>query len=168
MSFTLEVDDTRVRAKFEKFPLVLQTALANHVERFVIFLQSYVRSQKLSGDPLHRRTGNLSASINYTPVKTTGHSVESSVGTNLAYGRVHELGGTFNIPAYMHPGRKAGADIREAGIKVKNASSFRYAPFLVRAHTATYPKRAFLAPSLQENKAVFEDEMNAAVKEAVL
>jgi len=167
MGFSIEVDDSRVRARFDKFPTALQSALAVHVERFVIYLQSYVRENKLSGDPLHRRTGNLSASINYTPVQITGHSVESSVGTNLPYGRVHELGGTFTIPAYMHPGRKAGADIKEAGLSVKNPSSFRYEPYLVRAHTATYPMRAFLRPSLRETKGVFSAEISAAVVDSI-
>jgi phage gpG-like protein len=146
--FAVEVDDSKVRAYFREFSPRLMRTLPTHVERYAIYLQSYVRQNKLSGDPLHRRSGNLSASINYTPVTVSDNSVQTSEGTNLEYGRIHELGGTFSIPAHT-------------------AVSSRGNEYLVRQHEATYPKRAFLAPSLLETQGVFTDEINQAVKESI-
>lgn len=149
VSFDVEVDVSKVRARFRHFPPALRETLAKHVLSFVIGLRSYVVESKLQGNPLHQRSGNLIASVHESPVLVSDNEVSSSVGTNLSYGRVHELGGTFNIPAYQHPGRGGHPD------------------YLVREHQATYPKRAFLVPSLQEKHAEFNEEMQAAVTEAI-
>ena len=167
MQFEAQVDKSKAMAFFKSFSPRLIQALVYHVQDYAIFLQSYVRSEKLSGNPLHQRTGNLSKSINIKPrtPAVSDKSVKTSVGTNLEYGRVHELGGTFLIPAYMHPGRVANADIKEAGIKTKGGT-FRYESYLVRAHNATYPRRAFLEPSIQETNTRFVSEIQKAIDEA--
>lgn len=145
--FELEVDGSRAIARLHAFSPKLMQTLPPHVERYAIYLQSYVREHKLSGDPLHRRSGNLSNSINYQPISVSENSVETAVGTNLPYGRVHELGGTFQIPAHM-------------------AVSSRGKEYMVRQHEATYPQRAFLSPSLQETTGSFVYEVSQAVREA--
>lgn len=147
------VDADKMRAYFESFTPRLVLNLALHIKRFEIFLVSYIRENKLSGDPLNRRSGNLSRSMNGSDPVISADLVEGSVGTNLEYGRIHELGGTFTIKSFVREQSMAwGRPITPQMVTV-------------REHQATYPKRAFLAPSLVETQPTFVDEMKAAVKE---
>lgn len=61
------------------------------VERLGIELQRKVKEQFLSGQALHVRTGRLRRSINER-TDVDGQSVTSSVGTNVSYGAMQELG----------------------------------------------------------------------------
>lgn len=100
------------------------------------------RANKLSGDPLHRRSGQLSTSLT-ARAELDGGIVRGVLGSPLVYGRVHETGGTFNIPGHSRTS-KAGKS------------------FDVRAHTANYPQRAFLMPSLVANRELILDSLRAA------
>lgn len=148
MGISAEVDTSALQRRFEEFTPRLRAKLAEKILGFVIGLQSWVRGRYLSGDPLHQRTSKLFNSINYAPVKVTDKEVSSSVGTNTEYAHVHEFGGTFHIPEYTYIARKSGL------------------PVTVRAHDATYPQRAFLAPALRDKTEEFFDLMDEAVQEA--
>lgn len=164
ITFAMQVDSSGLKAKFSGFSEKLRSELVPAIESFLIFLQSYIRANKLSDDPLHRRTGKLTDSINYSAVKQTEHDISGTVGTNLRYGRVHELGGTFNIPEYVRR-TSAVESLREMGWSSKAAKGFKFET-TVRAHTATYPQRAFLMPSLRENESKFKDMIQEAADKA--
>ena len=120
-----------------------------------IRLQGYIVSEKLSGDPLHRRSGHLSDSIQQD-VESQPEAVTGRVSTNLDYARVHEDGGEFWIPEHYR--LRKNSDLRKLG--AINARTFHalmaFAPEqaggMVRGHYATYPQRAFMVPSYQALK----------------
>lgn len=71
-----------------------------------------------------------------------------TVGSALRYAPVHELGGVFRVPTHRRR-TKSG-----------KATS-------VRAHSATFPKRPFLAPALEDASKRFPDLFVAEVDRAV-
>lgn len=141
-----------VVARFAAYVSVVTRVLVNKVTSLTIQLQSYVKSRKLSGNPLRTRTGNLRRSINQK-VEVTQSGISGTVGTNVFYGKIHELGGTFKVKAHERiakiiQGRKEG--------KLK-----------IRAHSVTFPERSFLRSSLRENKDRFTKEILSTFGKAV-
>ncbi len=145
-----------VVAKIGRLVPGLMRQAAIGLQRFGIHLQGYIRAVKLTGgNPLNRRTGQLSDNVNVAPVEEKEGGLWSAVGTNLPYGRVHELGGTFQIPAHQRTiSQIFGHPITPRVV-------------MVSAHTATYPERSFLRAGLAEDKQVLVDEMEAARDRAV-
>ena len=127
--------------------------------------QRAITGYMIGGHPLHQRSGNLIKALNVAPVKSTDKEISTTVGDNIAYAWVHEMGGTFNIPAHMRHisrtrARALGYDTSKLG------KGYRIEDGMVKAHTATYPKRAFLAPALADKAGDFVTAMDAAVSEA--
>lgn len=119
------------------------------------------RANRLSGDPLNRRTGRLSRSV--TPFASLqGAQLIGGLSSNVPYAHVHELGGTFNIPAYT---RRPARTTTPSGNFRKRTAEQQVSSVEVREHTATFKQRAFLRPSLLSNRdQVLVGLRNAAVK----
>jgi phage gpG-like protein len=157
-------------AKYGRMAGKVAVALTKTMKNEMVKLADYVRTHKLSGDPLHRRTGKLSRSIT-GDATLTGHTVIGTVGTKgVPYAYVHEYGGTFDIPAHT---RRIGFNAKDVRIRLLNANNSVRAAVkstgtqMVRAHTATYPKRAFLHPSLDENRENIMQALRDSVAEAI-
>jgi hypothetical protein len=118
--------------------------------RLVIELQRYVILNKLEGQVLHHRTGNLERATVYDEPENNGNVISATVGvTGLApYGKIHEYGGTV--------------DVRES-MRVSKLGN----PYFVRGHRATYPERSFLRTSLAENEEHIQESIQRAVNEAL-
>ena len=149
------VDATGLTKVFEKITPALRSTLRSKLLAYAYGLQSHIRADYLSGSPLHRRSDNLSSSINVAPITEAEHSLSTSVGTNVPYAAVHELGLTVDVPAHSRT------------ISMAFGKSIDPVTFLVRAHTAAYPKRAFLAPSVNDTRNDFNAKMDEAVREAL-
>lgn len=126
----------------------------------------YARANKLSGDPLHRRTGNLSRAVTGR-ASVNGTTIVGQLGTSgIAYAYVHEVGGTFMIRAHS---RRTGFNAKDQRTRLltkqgaQRAAVKRVTTGMVRAHTATYPQRAFLRPSLEENRARITNDLRTTV-----
>lgn len=129
-------------------------AMQNEMQTQMTRLADYIKDNKLSdGDPLHRRTGALSRSVQGTS-SVNGTRVTGTIGSKgVKYARVHELGGTFQIPSFER------LQTVVFGRPMLNPRSVT-----VSAHTATYPQRAFLKPSLDQ----FADQIREALRQRVL
>ena len=119
------------------------------------------RANRLSGDPLNRRTGRLSRSV--TPfAKLEGGRVVGGLSSNVPYAHVHELGGVFQIPEYTRRpprSRTAGGRFR------KRTEEQQVNSVTVKAHTAKFPQRAFLRPAIESNRGqILQGLRNAIVK----
>ncbi len=148
------VDDSQLRRVFENWTPELTEALKSHVLRYAIGLQSWVKTTYLSDDPLHQRTGKLFNSINYSPVEVGDHRVSSNVGTNIKYAAVHELGLTVTVPEHQRTMSAVfGRPVEPRMITVGQ-------------HEASYPVRAFLAPSISDTADDWQTEMDQAVEDA--
>lgn len=134
----IRAEITGVAQVVENLRVNIPAAINNNLNRLmlrqVIKLQRYVILNKLEGQVLRHRTGHLERSITYD-VQRDGSAVTGivGVGREAPYGTAHETGGTFSIPQQLRKS-KLGKD------------------FIVKAHTATFPQRAFLRPSLLENE----------------
>ena len=96
------------------------------------WVRGYVVKYKLRGQVLHKKTGRLAGSIE-SDVKAVSNSITGKVGSNLAYARIHELGGI---------------------IRAKNAPYliFKTASGWVKTKQVKMPKRSYLQSSVTEKK----------------
>lgn len=131
------VGSAQVAAKLRAFPDRIAARLAVVMRRLGIQLQGTVKRDKLSGEVLKNRTGNLRRSIGER-LERGEDSVTARVGIfagpTMHYGRAHEFGFTGPVPVRAH--------LREVAGKAH----------LVRAHTrnVTLPERSFLRSALRE------------------
>jgi hypothetical protein len=162
------------------------------MEREMIRLQAKVIKDKLSGQVLKNRTGNLRRSIG-AEVFTVGRIVKGRVyvGREASkYGFVHEYGGTFVIPQHLRrtmgtiaaakqdsryslvslklsslrPGGRHG-DIKFGNRVTRARKGFKGDFGVVSTHTATFPVRSFMRSASRELQAVIVANLRAdAVK----
>ena len=77
-------------------------AVLEAMQRIVIGLESHVVTEKLSGQVLHRRSGVLSGAVHgVAGMGANGQVIgRVSVGKQAWYGKLHEYGGIFTVPAH--------------------------------------------------------------------
>ena len=137
--------------------------------------------RKLSGPVLKNRTGTLRRSIHYRLVEDE-KGIDGVVGSfagnvnpksneeAYGYARVHEYGGTFNVPAHE---RRIGYNSDSERVKLLgklggfSKKVATYSTTMVRAHTVTYPERSFLRSSLSEQKKNIVKELKLSMDEAL-
>jgi phage gpG-like protein len=138
-------DPSKLAAYLRSIPNGVHTSLLSAMARITIGLQSYIVSQKLQGQVLHHRTGNLGRNV-AQEVREDTHGITGIVGVGRTayYGKVHEYGGSFMVREHVRTSKLGNQ-------------------FSVRAHMATYPERSFMRTALAE-KAV---EIRAKIAEAV-
>lgn len=149
------VDVSGLRKTFDVFSPALIRSLTVHVKDFADFVHGWAITHYMTGGhPLNQRSGNLIRALNVEPVTVSDNEVSTSIGDNIAYAAPHELGGYWTIPPHTrHITQAFGRPITPKDIGV-------------RAYNAYFPQRAFLAPSIDDNRARFEKEMNLAASEA--
>jgi phage gpG-like protein len=152
--------DARVLARFDSLSQTLRAALVESMKRQWFRIQAEVVTGKLSGDPLHRRTGVLASSINVGGPDTATAFTEDTtmivgrIGTRVWYGAVHENGGTFTIKEHTRTINQAFG----RAISPREVS--------VRAHTMTTPQRSFLRSTLREMRGSVLDAIRADMARA--
>ena len=150
-------------------PAHVRERVRTEVDRLGIELQRKVKESKLTGQVLKVRTGRLRRSINLK-VTEDGNSITGSVGTNVAYARRFEIGGTWseNVKAHVRRNReqiKAATYTTKDG-KTKVGSKGRSSGAIpVKAHTrsVTVKPRPFLAPVLEEMRNPIRTRLAQAV-----
>lgn len=122
-------------------------ALRQEMEAQMSRAADWSRANKLSGSPLHRRTGQLSRSI-VARATVSGSNIKGTLGSSVPYGKVHERGGTFKIREHSR----------------RNA---RGKTITVREHEATFPARPFLKPALMANRQRIINALRSRIAKAV-
>lgn len=137
----------------------VQTAIVKSVARSALKLQSEVMENRLSGQVLNVRTGNLRRSI-HQRVTNTGSAVIGEVNTNVRYGIAHEYGfaGNVNVKASLRQVKQAFG---------KPLKSPRYVH--VRAHTrdVKLPERSFLRSALRDLTPKFADDLQKSIRKVL-
>jgi phage gpG-like protein len=137
--FVLEQSKVGVTQYLERVTEGLVRNVAVRMRDQMRQLSNYVKEQKLSGQVLNRRTGNLSRGVN-SYVTEDASAVEGKVGVSnlVPYAAFHEYGfsGTEQVREYARRTRSG-----------KIAT--------VRAHSreVNYPAHSFLRTALAEKKA---------------
>lgn len=150
------IGDDRVMQRLNQLSPKTVLEVERSIGVLLVKLQSKVKDEKLSGQILKNKTGTLRRSVNRNIVKT-GKSIIGSVGTNIVYGRVHELGGTITVREHLRMMVKA------FGRAVKNPRQIT-----VKSHQATYPERSFLRSSLREMESEIKGELKDALRRSVI
>lgn len=117
--------------------------------------RTYVQLNKLSGQVLAQRSGNLKRAM-YVEVNSVGERIEGIVGVDSTapYGRFQELGA--HIPERVPVHAKA-LRFYVGGNPV----------FAMRAKAFTLPARPWLVPSLRERAPVINAGLQSAMNRAV-
>ena len=137
----------------------VQTAIVQSVGRSALRLQREVMQNRLSGQVLNVRTGNLRRSI-HQRVTNTGSAVIGEVNTNVRYGKAHEYGfaGTVNVKASLRQVRQA------FGRPLKNP---RYVQVRAHSRNVRLPERSFLRTALRDMKPMIETDLQKSIEGAL-
>lgn len=156
--FTVELKDTAVRVRLTAMPGRVRASLYRKATALAVQLANLVR-QKLSGQVLNVRTGNLRASI-FEDVQQTSTAVTGKVGSSgdVKYAGIHEYGGT--IPAHEIVPNKAQA---LAFIWQGKQQFFKR----VQIPDVHMPERSYLRSSLSEMKQQIVEGLREAVLEGL-
>lgn len=144
---TVDIRAEQFLAQLTQKKDALDAAMLRVLTRLSVEVQAGVKTNRLSGQSLHVRTGTLRRSINRLVVQT-GDGVYAQVGTNVAYAGVHEYGfqGIVNVRAH----------VRQMPSGEQN----------VRAHTrrVDLPARSFLRSELASRA----DDIRAQIRKAAV
>lgn len=140
--------DQQVAAMLRSKGPQIADALQEKMQALHIALANHIVADKLSGQVLKNRTGQLRRAINQQTVRD-GDIITSSVGVDptAPYGKVQEYGGTFTIKEHMRRSTKGNM-------------------FPVMAHSATFPERSFLRSGYSDMKQQILDGLQEVVAEA--
>jgi len=140
-------------------PAKINAAAKSSLDAFAAELAGYIKANKLSGDPLNRRSGRLSSSVH--PVTSqTSDSVSGGAGggAGVPYARIHEYGGV--IPAHQ--------------MVVKNAQALCFTVDGVRRFAKSVqipdvqmPERSYMRSGFEEQAPSGIEQLRAAVKAAI-
>ena len=137
----------------------VQTAIVQSIGRSALRLQSEVMDNRLSGQVLNIRTGNLHRSI-HQQVTSSGGLVVGEVNTNVRYGVAHEYGfaGTVNVKASMRQIRQAFG---------RPLKSPRYVQIRAHSRNVKLPERSFLRSALRDMKPGIEADLQKSIERAL-
>jgi phage gpG-like protein len=178
-SLIVRVDAERLLARLQGMEPKLHENLRRVITRLSVEAQGRVKSDKLSGQVLHVRTGTLRRSINRR-VDDDGESVIATVGTNVIYAGRHEYGfhGIENVREHVRRSRAqmqlAKFRTNKLGERIEIKGSYTKAggtlgSIIVRAHQrqANTPERSFLRSTLREMTPQIRREIKAAALAAL-
>lgn len=154
------IGTAEVAAKLHRVGGVVHTALVQIITRLGMELMAYVKEDKLSGQVLNVRTGRLRRSINlkvYGGAEGDGRSVYASVGTNVEYAAIHELGG--RTKPHVIEARRAQA----LAFVIGGELVFRKR---VNHPGSNMPERSFLRSALADKRAYILEQLEAGVQKA--
>jgi phage gpG-like protein len=154
------IGDKEVIARLEKINPTVRGFLQEAINTSSLELIGYIRRSKLSGNPLHQRSGRLKDSIT-SKITDSEDLISGIVGTNVEYARVHEYGfkGTETVKAHLRTIKQAWGRPLRAGAKQIN----------IRSHSrkANLPERSFLRSSLRDLEGKIKKRMEDAVRKGL-
>lgn len=156
------------KARFQRAEGEVRSTLSKVIEGLAADLQRHIIMDKLSGQVLHRRTGDLSRSVNY---KMTD-DLTAVVGANTPYAAYHEYGftGTQDVRAHLRRSRvqmaaarynKLGYETRPSKAKARSTGDI-----MVRAHSreVNYHARSYMRTGLEDMRGEIVAKIQAAVR----
>lgn len=181
-----------LRKRFEALPQkIRQQAAVRGLTRAAEALRTHIKLRKLSGEPLHARTGQLRGSVSYR-VETRTDGVLARIGPHVPYARIQEFGGTIRprrgqfltIPlraAMTAAGATrftARAIISSPSIGGFEGTFFRdhilfgkrgkqAVPLFVLKRSVTIPARSYLRSSLRESRQAIINTVLGEIRKAV-
>ena len=161
MNFEIEIKgDEAAIARFETLPPKLRASLKKKISYLTLYLENYIKTEKLSGQVLNVVTGRLRRSI-FSRVVDTDTTVEGSVSSSgdVKYARIHEFGfdGDETVRAHTR--------------EIKTAFGHAIAPkrVEVKEHTRhmVMPERSFMRSSFRDLKTMLQQGIQDAMTEGL-
>ena len=124
-------------------------------------LQTYIVTQKLAGQVLRRRSGNLAAAVGYR-VEEQANGVIGIVAVSketIPYAAIHEYGGTIK-----HPGGTAYMVTASGSLFIANANPISQSLPRTRAHAIPMPARSYMRSALADRRDIIVQHIEAAVR----
>lgn len=151
------VGDTELVAKLRDLGPGLIEALSRKVTELRLMLEAYIKTEKLSGQVLNRRTSALFRSINGETIREA-MAVWGRVFSagDVKYAAIHEFGGT--IPAHKVEASKAEALHFVLGGKDIFVKS-------VQIPEVHMPERSYMRSGLSDKRTIIETGLKDAVLE---
>lgn len=148
---------TQTAEKLSRIGIGMPSHIKTTLDAWADELVSYIKSSKLSGDPLHRRSGDLSASVHpVSGLEERGAFGGAAAGAGLPYAKIHEYGGW--VP------KRVAKNARALAIKLPDGTTI----FRKSARGFQMPERSYMRSSLEEQKVSGLEAVKAAVKEYIL
>lgn len=151
------VGDKELSAKFESMPAAVHAALLQKVSALTLKLEAFVKTRKLSGQVLNRKTGALIRSIG-SKVEQTAQAVWGIVfqSSDVVYGGIHEYGGMTSAHIILPKKASVLAFVGKAGTKAFATK--------VNHPGSKMPERSYMRSSLRE----MSTEISMGLKETVV
>jgi phage gpG-like protein len=153
--------DTELIAKIDDAPNSVRRELTREITAIVLLLEGHIKNDKLSGQVLHVRSGDLRRSVHAVlPVTQTATGVTGKVAQSgdVKYGAIHEFGG--KTPAHV--------------IEAKNAKALHFMMggkevFAKRVNHpgSVMPERSYMRSGLADLRDDIADRLQAAVKRGI-
>jgi phage gpG-like protein len=159
LRFEIEVQgDTAIEARLTALPAKLRAALFRKISYLTLFLENYIKTEKLSGQVLNVVTGRLRRSI-FSEVTQTSTSVDGTVGSSgdVKYAAVHEFGfsGDEVVKAHTREIKQAfGRAISPKTVEVREFSRH-----------VDIPERSFMRSSFIDLKDMLQQGIKDAIEE---
>lgn len=150
--------DSEIMARLDHAPATIRRELTKEVTALVLLLEGHIKRDKLSGQVLHVRSGDLRRSVHAVlPVAQTSAGVVGRVAQSgdVKYGGIHEFGG--RTPAHIIEASKAKALHFMMGGKEIFAKR-------VNHPGSQMPERSYMRSSLADLRDDIVDRLQAAVK----
>lgn len=150
------IGDRQLITRLRLMPKKVELALRRKVTKLAMMLRNKVRQEKLSGQVLNVRTGDLRRSIREQVIVNPG-SVVGRVfsSSDVSYGKVHEFGG------------KSAYDIVPVKKKVLRFIVGGKVVFAQKVRHPPAKARPFMRPALQEMRGVIEAGLKEAIREGL-
>ncbi|SEJ55983.1 hypothetical protein [Frateuria terrea] len=153
--------DTALVTKLEETTGKIKAAAKTSLDMWATELAGYIKMSKLSGDPLHRRSGKLSSSV-YPDKRETADTISGGAraGLDVPYPKAHEYGMQRNVVVSAFHRMQTMA----WGKPMANPREV-----LVNQHSSyvNLPERSYMRSALREQAPEGIAELRAAVKEAI-
>jgi len=151
--------DTELIERIDRMPQAVHNALLRKITALSIELQRYIRTEKLSGQVLNKRTGALQSSV-FQEVSDKGTSIIAKVaaGRDVPYARIHEYGGQTK-PHDIYPKNAKALHFFMGGKEV-------FAK-VVHHPGSKMPERSYMRSSLADMKQEIIDGMTNAARQGL-
>jgi len=144
------VGDTELYEQLQQMSPLVQRLVMAKVQSLGIELQRHIVQDKLSGQVLNVKTGNLRRSIQLAITNESGSITAKVFSSNdVKYAAIHEFGGTI-VPSKAKALSWIGPDGKR-----------------IFAHSVTLKERSFMRSSLADQKQSIIAGLTAAVAEGV-
>lgn len=153
------IGSERVITALGEKPAQVSTAVKSSLDAFAAELAGYIKAEKLSGDPLHRRSGNLAGSI-YPYRQDSGTEMGGGArgGGDIPYAQIHEFGGV--IPAHE-------VVVRNAKALCFTVDGVRRFATRVQIPDVQMPERSYMRSAFNERAPSGMEQLREAVKAAI-